>query len=364
MATKKTGLSRDLIIHPGETIADVLEERNITQAELAARIGKTPAYVSSVISGKKGISANFAMALEYAFGVPKTFWLNLQARYEAELLEFEEYASISEEERDVMEQLKEVIGHLRSKNLIPRNESKDKSIVSLRRYFNVSSLVNLEKISGVSAFRMGSTKTINPYVLGAWVRMCQISGENSEVSNTFNPAAINDLIVKLKKIMTSNSNSLQQDLKELLLLHGIDFSIVKHFRGAPVQGFINKKKDGTYQICMTIRRAFADIFWFSLFHELGHIVNGDLARTSDFVDDGSDALKEQAADRFASDQLINPEDYERFVNAGRYHFISEIRCFAEQQGVMPYTVIGRLQKEKRLGYGQFAGYKTRYKWVE
>lgn len=54
MAGKKIGISRDLIIHPGETIADVLEERGITQAELAARAGVSPAYVSAVIEVIRG----------------------------------------------------------------------------------------------------------------------------------------------------------------------------------------------------------------------------------------------------------------------------------------------------------------------
>ena len=63
MAVKKTGISRNLIIHPGETIADVLEDRGITQAELSSRTGVSPAYISNVIAGKKGISANFAKVL-------------------------------------------------------------------------------------------------------------------------------------------------------------------------------------------------------------------------------------------------------------------------------------------------------------
>ena len=53
MAVKKTGISRDFIIHPGETIADVLEERGISQTELAFRTGVSPAYVSNVLAGKK-----------------------------------------------------------------------------------------------------------------------------------------------------------------------------------------------------------------------------------------------------------------------------------------------------------------------
>lgn len=125
MAAKKIGISRDLIIHPGETIADVLENRGITQAELASRAGVSPAYVSNVIAGKKGISANFAMGLEYALGVPKSFWLNLQANYEAELLEVNEEQTITDEERKVREDLKDIVKYLRKQGKMLIGENKD-----------------------------------------------------------------------------------------------------------------------------------------------------------------------------------------------------------------------------------------------
>ena len=98
MEAKRTGLSRDLIIHPGETIADVLAERNITQAELAARTDVSPAYISKVVAGECGITSGFAVNLEYALGVPKSFWLNLQANHEADLLEYKESHTITESE--------------------------------------------------------------------------------------------------------------------------------------------------------------------------------------------------------------------------------------------------------------------------
>lgn len=50
---------------------------------------------------------------------------------------------------------------------------------------------------------------------------------------------------------------------------------------------------------MTIRGAWADIFWFSLFHELGHIVNGDIGRTAKFLDDGTDRKKEKKAENLS-----------------------------------------------------------------
>ena len=74
------------LIHPGEIISDILEERNLTQKELAQRAGVSEAFLSEVIHGKKDISKELAMDLECALEVPRSFWLNLQANYDAEMI--------------------------------------------------------------------------------------------------------------------------------------------------------------------------------------------------------------------------------------------------------------------------------------
>ena len=94
MATRKTGISRDLIIHPGETIADILADRGMTEAEFAIRSGVSLAYISGVIAGEEDITAAFARTLENTFDVPQSFWLNLQAHYNAELREFAEEKTV------------------------------------------------------------------------------------------------------------------------------------------------------------------------------------------------------------------------------------------------------------------------------
>lgn len=80
-----------------------VEDKDL-QAELASRAGVSRAYISSIISGKRNISARFAMALEYALDVPKSLWLNLQANYDAELLESNPLDLITDEERTVWKQ--------------------------------------------------------------------------------------------------------------------------------------------------------------------------------------------------------------------------------------------------------------------
>lgn len=52
--------------------------------------GKSEKHISTVIHGKKNISAAFARKLEYALGIETLFWMNLQVNYDRELLEFEE----------------------------------------------------------------------------------------------------------------------------------------------------------------------------------------------------------------------------------------------------------------------------------
>lgn len=371
MAVKKTGISRDLIIHPGETIADVLNERGISQAELAASTGTSPAYVCSVIGGKKAISANFAFALEYALGVPKSFWLNLQANYDAELLEADEEYTITEEERSARNSLNEFVKYLRQNDQLSVGEKKDESILSLRKLLKISNLANLKNlIPGISkeetaeAFRISSKHKVDPYVLGAWIRMCQINGEKRNVNASFCIDKINELVGRLKKVMINNEAMIEHDLCMIFAEYGIDFSVFKNFRGAPVQGYVAQKKDGSYQMVLTLRNSYADIFWFSLFHELGHIVNGDVSKTVKFVDyEKKDEEKERAADIFACDMLIDKDAYNDFVLKRDYR-IEAIKKFAATQDVMPYIVIGRLQKEKKLEYSHYSDYKLRYKWAK
>lgn len=362
MATKKTGISRDLIIHPGETISDILVERGITQAELAARTGVTPAYVCNVISGKKDISAKFALALEYALGVSKSFWINLQANYDAELLEANESETITEEERIARSSLKDIVKYLREIGRMPLREAIDDSILSLRKALQISNIANLKRMVPEGAFRMSAKSKVDPYVMGAWIRLCQIAGEKRSVSTRFDIEKIDELVADTKTVMCNANESIQKSLTELLGKYGIVFSVVRNFRGAPVQGYISKKNDDTYQLVLTIRGSYADIFWFSLFHELGHIVNGDVNSSVSFIDYDGKADIEVQADDFASTRLIDPSAYEEFVRCADFS-LDAIESFAQSQQIRPYIVIGRLQREKRLEYNRYSSEKVRYKWA-
>ena len=169
---------------------------------------------------------------------------------------------------------------------------------------------------------------------------------------------LQESISEIKQTMFLRGNQIQKELTRILAECGISFRIVPNFKGAPVQGFIKKTEEGSLILCMTLRQKFADIFWFTLFHEISHILRGDTK--SDFVDFASVSGEAEAkADQMARDFLINERDYKAFVESGQYRSARATAMFAEKQGVRDYVVRGRLMKEEIIPWGD----RPKYVWA-
>jgi HTH-type transcriptional regulator/antitoxin HigA len=118
-------------------------------------------------------------------------------------------------------------------------------------------------------------------------------------------------------------------------------------------------------LMLSLRGKWADIFWFSLFHELGHLLLHD--RQTVFIEDDETApdmqTKEAEADRFAADHLIPPRQYALF--AGRRLFDpGAIKAFATSIGIDPGIVVGRLQHDGHLKNEWRNDLRTRYEWSQ
>lgn len=350
---KIIGLSPDLIIHPGETLAEILEDRDMSQKELAVRTGMTEKHISTVVKGQKSISVAFAKKLEYALGIDASFWINLQANYDRELLEFEEVNNITDEELAILKPLKQVMEYMIAKKWLEENTNEAEKILCLRKILAVSNLTAIPNITYNAAYRAQVATNVNVdiYVLYAWQRICELRTKNIMVSDNLNLSLLKSYVPEIKKLMFEDINIVQGKLETIFAKCGIGFKIVKHFQGAPVQGFIKKTDDEKLILCMTIRKGRDDIFWFTLFHEIGHILNGDIKQK--FIDfDSTQSDMEAKADAFARDALIDFYEYKKFVKQKDYS-LGAIEVFATKQGVKSYIVIGRLQSDKILGWDQY-----------
>ena len=117
------------------------------------------------------------------------------------------------------------------------------------------------------------------------------------------------------------------------------------------------------------RRKYSDVFWFALFHEIKHVFQRKIGHTIVSADDDigiTSALDlnklEEEADSFARDFLISPRDYNSFVNNSDYSY-SAVVNFSKQIGIQPGILVGRLQRDKLIGYNQLNGLKIKYKII-
>ncbi|NCB43813.1 MAG: addiction module antidote protein, HigA family [Clostridia bacterium] len=357
------GLSRDLIIHPGESLNEMLEDRNMAQVELAMRTGVSEKHVSSIVRGRSSISVSFAKKLEYALGVDASFWLNLQMNYDKELLDFEEANCITTEERDILSRMKDIIYFLRKNGHIGFVTDDASTVVDLRMFLGVSKLTIIPDLTQNIVYRIQNTQNTNvdDYILYSWLRICEVEASKIKIKEALDKELLLSKLPVIKKLMALPPAEVRTELTKVFAHCGIAFCIVEHFQGAPVQGFIKMIEGDALILCITLRQAFADIFWFTLFHEIGHILNDDIK--GKFIDfDSTKTDIEGNADAFARDILLDANDYKSFVIESNFA-LESLKAFAKTQKVEPFIVIGRLQKEGYLSYKDFYKEKTRYKWI-
>lgn len=359
MAEEIIGLSREYIIHPGDSIAEAISDRGMTQHELAVRTGMTEKHISTVINGQKNISTAFAKKLEYALGIKASFWLNLQMNYDQELLAFEELNNISEDELSVLKNLNEVSERFIDLGFLNKGSRPVEMVLDYRMFLGISNLLDIPKLTYYASFKaQNKNNNVDPYVLFAWQRMCEILAADKETSHNVDIDLLRSRIPDIKKTMFLKANQIESRLADIFSDCGIAFKVVPNFKGAPVQGFIKTAENRPAILCVTLRQKFADIFWFTLFHEIAHIINGDTKRTFvDFLSVSADV--EDRADKTARDYLIDPADYDSFVKSRGYERLIEIEHFARSQNVKDYVVLGRLMKDNYIPWSD----RPKYEWA-
>ena len=349
--------------HPGRVIQEKLEYAGMSRKELAIRTGVTEKHICTIVNGDKNISASFAKKLGYVFETAE-YWLDIQSRFDAEQLSIKEENSISEDELALIKNLQEILGFLIERGYLHNDCGDPSKVLQLREFLQISDLTQIPKITYNAAYRAQLSKNIkvDPYVLFAWQHLCEKEVESIRASNFIDKAMLRKSIPDIKELMFKDINDGIESLQRILSKCGIAFQVVRNFKGAPVQGFIKETKDKGLILCLTIRGKRADRFWFTLFHEIAHIINGDYKQR--FVDfDSVQCKAEELADQAARDFLIDPDSYRDFIMSNNEFPWAVIQAFAEAMNVKPFIVLGRLQNDGFLEWSDYTDKVVRYSWA-
>jgi HTH-type transcriptional regulator/antitoxin HigA len=355
----------DLAVHPGEFLEEVLEDIGMSQAELSNRIGRPAQAINEIIKGKKSITSKTALELEDVLKVPAHIWVGLESEYQVVKAKAEEQEQMQEETKLLVNF---PYADLVKLEFVKQTRKAIEKVDELKRFFGVAKLVQIQAVKAYQpAFRVSNHNSVSHEAIATWIQAGRLKAKEIETA-PFDKSRLKALLPKIKKTMNlKDINEAMDEIRTLLASCGVAFVILPHFKKTKVNGatFWLDGKDKAV-ILMTIRGAYSDIFWFSLFHEIGHIVLHQKREV--FLEDGySDpALQKQEdeANEFARDFLIPREQLELFIKKNIFSKKS-ILHFAKQLGVKPSIVVGRLMHEKIVSYSDYklVALRDKYKWA-
>lgn len=294
-----------IAFHPGYYISEAIEESGLTQYDFAKRLDTTPKNISCLVNGEQNLSVDIAMKLARMLDTSVEYWLNLQSAYDTVSAEIKSDAALKEERR-IFSYLDYNYFHYNfDLPALPRKT--DLQIKQVRKFLKVATLSVFKDRNMTVNFRSSTDKLSEANIVKANI-MVQIA-TNQALNN---PAPKFDRkkfshAVNYALTLTSNHRDFYPLLCHAFYEAGVNFVILPNMPGSKING-ATKKIRSNIMLMVNDRRLNADTFWFTLFHEIGHIVNGDLGITFE----GRTRHAEDNADTFAENQLIPADVYQQF----------------------------------------------------
>ncbi|MEN2436230.1 HigA family addiction module antitoxin [Weeksellaceae bacterium A-14] len=340
----------DLAFHPGETLAEKLEEMNMGAKEFAVRTGKPEKTITAILNGTSAITPDMAVLFEDVLHIPARFWLKRQ-------YEYDEYVA-REKRVKVIELAKDwarAFPYAEMAKLgwvIPTNKIEEK-VTALFKYFQLGSAESWENyFYGQQlkvAFRISLHNTKSPHALSAWIRQGEIQATQIEAPS-YNPSRFQKTLVHIKSLMAEHPAGFFEKLQALCLDCGVKVIYTPCIQKAPISGATRWINDHPV-IQLTGRYNQNDRFWFTFFHEVGHILLH--GKKDIFLEDieysDLDKAKEKEADDFAIKWTFSEEE-EAEVLAHDEITEEAIKAFAKRFVTHPGIIIGRLQKKEIIPY--------------
>lgn len=350
----------DYAVSPGSVLAERLAAHGISQAELARRCGRSPKLISEIIAGKASIEPKTALQLERVLDVAAHIWLGIEADYrlhQARLADEEQ----SQGELDWARQFP--AKEMATRRLISSAVEK-RRVAELLSFFGVASVsVWKDRHDRMAvAYRRSPSFESNPNVLAVWLRTVEIRAAEQDCAD-YDVSAFKDALRDIRRLTRESVAQALQSSRALCNAAGVALVVVKPFDGMRLSGAAWWPSARNPVVALTLRHKTNDQLWFSMFHEAAHVlVHG---KRDVFIDGptGDDDGMELEANRWAADFLIPPPAWRRFLGEGKFDSRA-VEGFADEQGIAPGVVVGRLQHEGHLPWNRLNSLKVKLRWAD
>lgn len=361
-------LESSAVPHPGAMVQEYLEHNGWSQRDLARRTDLTPKTISEICNGKAPITPTTALAFEKVLRRPAHLWLNFQRQFDEAQARHKESAK-SGEWLDWVKRFP--LKEMRARGFALPEKHSDAD--ALLNFFGVSSPESWRSVwnAYAVAYRQTQAFETREESIAAWVREVEIQAGEFDLHD-FDHRLLVSSFKRLKGLTRQRVNEeMFGSLQEICASCGVAVVLVPELPKTGISGCARWLNDRNALVGLTLRYKTDDQLWFTLFHELGHIL---LHRTkrSFVVDNAAEDLDdrivdpemqqyESEANRFSADTLIPPGELSEFIR--RKVFTNEsIYDFAEHVGIGPGIVVGRLQHDRILKPHQGNQLKQTLSW--
>ncbi|HKI01843.1 MAG TPA: helix-turn-helix domain-containing protein [Thermoanaerobaculia bacterium] len=347
---------------PGDTLLEVLEERGLTQAELAERTGRPRKTVNEIIKGKAAITPETALQLERVLGIPASFWNAREVHYRESLAKRSE---IERFENEIEWIEKFPIREMAKQRLIPTCPDKMGYLYALLKFFGLASPAQWQSVwkdTALSGFAFRRSKKSNEYALSAWLRCGQLAGERATCAE-YNANAFLSVLHDIRRLTLLPPSQFQPVLEEVCGRCGVVVVFIRDLPGSGASGATFWTMGHSRPVLMlSLRYKTDDHLWFTFFHEAAHILLH--GKKEVFIEglDGEDRC-EAEANQAAADFLIPPDRLTAFLSKPGHISHERINKFAAELGIAPGIVVGRLQHDNFLPISHCNALKRRLDWA-
>jgi addiction module HigA family antidote len=348
----------DYVSPPGETLEEVLEERGMSQVELAERMGRPKKTINEIIKGKAAITEETALQLELVLGIPAHFWNNRERHYRECLARQEEQKRLKSQ----IEWLKKIpVNELIKRGWISKFKPKIEQLREVLSFFGVVSPEQWEELWSKNLtvdFRKSEVYESDTVALAAWLRQGEIEA-NKINCESYNEKNFKLILQQIRQLTTSSPEVFLDKIVPLCAGVGVAVVIIPELFKISISGATQWLTPHKALLQLSLRYKTDDHFWFSFFHEAGHILLHSKREIFLELDKKQTDKKEKEADNFAADFLIPAKELDDFISKNKIikHKQNEnkiskevIKIFAQSLEIAPGIVVGRLQKEEFLPY--------------
>lgn len=343
MATKNLYIPEN-VSHPGTTLDEKMKEMGMSVKEFAVRTSKPEKTVIAIIKGDSSITPEMAVAFENVTKIPANFWLNRQRIYDecvarskrqAQIVSFADWAK------------KFPYTDMANQGWIEKKTVQEEKTAVILDFFGVSSPIAWENYYMNQqlkvAFRISLATTKEPYAISAWLRKGELQASEINVGIEYSDKLLRSKLPAMKELMRKDPSNFPEQLQSLCVECGIKLIYTPCLKKAPISGS-TRWINNIPCIQLSGRSKRYDTFWFSFFHEIGHILlHGKKDIFLEDIEYNEEQLKkEKQADEFSSDVLLTEKETNIIIEGNDFG-TTALKRYAAQFNTHPAIIVGRLQ---------------------